>query len=986
MTKAGGTGSVPAFVLPEVCWMRKLLFLTLTCIVLGVAGMTWASTVGTIRGQVTDAESGDPMPGVNVIIEGTSMGAATGTDGNYMIINVPIGTYTVTASMIGYKKSRVEEVRVIRDQTTWLNIKLQTSVLAGEEVVVTAERPMVEQDVTGKKISVGTEEITTLPLRDLTELFTLQSGIIEVKSANLGIPGFEDRGIEQIHVRGGRANETGFMVDGMYIENPIYGGKGKGTRLNQYAVEEVDFQTGFFNAEYGDAMSGLVNSVTRSGGKEYSGVLRYETSALGAEQDRLRNFRKIAGGFGGPVPFTGEKKRLRFWVSGDFTSSADRVLEFDNKRFIEGHPDNVDKKVNYLDRFTGWHAAGFDSTYDVFGRLDYNLSDNIKLYYSHWQLQSRFKTFNPAYLFYEEGKNVVTKRSSRDAFEWRHQISNRTFYTLRASRFVQEMDITVRNYDHDGDGYPDWVEQRYQSDEYDAGSIPTAYSSARDQDVPVDTVRNDQNEIIWTFGSAFDEWLTGDKYVSPQVQSYPDSAYDAYPDNPDSLYYLFFREFFTGGADRYYHYTNSTTNELRFDIESQVTDQHQVRAGVDYKRHEITFDEEQLPWLETPYTEKYHEFPEEIGAYIQDKFEVPGRLVVNAGIRFDLSNPHDFAWPDPTVPTTDSSKLVKTDWEMLVSPRLGFSHVITDRSTFTFGYGVYYQNPTYRNVFLNKDDKADSTTFFNTPRPLVGNATLNAQKVTNYEFGVKQQIARNWALSVIGWSKDYTGLNSSVEIPSGQVNYSIFVNYDYGSARGLDVVLEKRGGRNYFGMLQYTYSVAKANRADPWEGYRNTDNPLTMPKKEVLMPYDRTHDLSLQLSYVLRNNQGPEVYRYYPLEHTRLSVTSNLLSGAPYTPILSNDEAGATNSERMPWYFTTNVAVRRYLNFGESNLVLGMLVRNLFNHRNTIDVYRRTGTATDPGRRAQEQLNNGLVSSTFYDRPYYFDNPRSIDFFVEIEF
>ncbi|MDZ7796349.1 MAG: TonB-dependent receptor plug domain-containing protein [Candidatus Marinimicrobia bacterium] len=100
------------------------------------------------------------------------------------------------------------------------------------------------------------------------------------KPADLGIPGFEERGIEQIHVRGGRANETGFMVDGMYIENPLYGGKGKGTRLNQFAVAQVDFQTGFFNAEYGDAMSGMINTVTRTGPDKFTGMLRLERSKL----------------------------------------------------------------------------------------------------------------------------------------------------------------------------------------------------------------------------------------------------------------------------------------------------------------------------------------------------------------------------------------------------------------------------------------------------------------------------------------------------------------------------------------------------------------------------------------------------------------------------------------------------------------------------------------------------------------------------------
>jgi hypothetical protein len=111
------------------------------------------------------------------------------------------------------------------------------------------------------------------------------------------------------------------------------------------------------------------------------------------------------------------------------------------------------------------------------------------------------------------------------------------------------------------------------------------------------------------------------------------------------------------------------------------------------------------------------------------------------------------------------------------------------------------------------------------------------------------------------------------------------------------------------------------------------------------------------------------------------------ISGAPYTPILPNDQAGPQNSERMPAYYTTNLAFRKYIDlFGSSRMVLGLVCTNLFNRKNTLYVYPRTGTADNPGGIDEGYILDGIRSSTYYDRPWYYDDQRSIDFFVEVEF
>ncbi|MCF7802317.1 MAG: TonB-dependent receptor, partial [Candidatus Marinimicrobia bacterium] len=404
--------------------MRR--FVVLGLLFLLGSNLTFAATVGTIAGTVVDDNTGEPLPGVNIVVEGLGLGTSSDIEGDYFIENVPVGRYTLKATMIGYDALTYEDVRVIMDQTTRINFRMQEGFVQGKEVVITAERPMVEKDVTVKKIVRSAEEIQNLPVRDLTEMLTLQSGVIQIKSAEYGIPGFEDRGIEQIHVRGGRSGEIGYTIDGMYIENPIYGGIGKGTRLNKYAVEELEVQTGVFSAEYGDAMSSIVNNISFTGGAEYEVKLTVEGSGVSPQKnDQLRDYQKIAGRLSGPIlPHLGDK--FTFSISGDITTGAYRTLKFDDKVYDPndvGGVNNQANKVNWLDRYDGWRSFGFDNTSDIFTKLHWRIDNYKQVNFTYWYVNSEFKTFDRFYQFYEEGKNINRKWSERYNVEFRHQLN-----------------------------------------------------------------------------------------------------------------------------------------------------------------------------------------------------------------------------------------------------------------------------------------------------------------------------------------------------------------------------------------------------------------------------------------------------------------------------------------------------------------------------------------------------------------------------------
>ena len=209
----------------------------------------WAQT-GKVTGQVTDETSGQPIPGVNVVIEGTTQGATTDGEGYYTILNVTPGTYGVRASFIGYTPEVVQDVRVNIDLSTEIDFQLQEGTLGLGEVVVTAQEPVVRRDISANVANLNAEDMENLPVASIDEVVGLQAGIE---------PGMS--------VRGSDISQVGFMVDGMSMRdgrdnNPFTG-------ISYTAINEVQVQTGGFNAEYGNVRAGLVNVVTKEGPRDH---------------------------------------------------------------------------------------------------------------------------------------------------------------------------------------------------------------------------------------------------------------------------------------------------------------------------------------------------------------------------------------------------------------------------------------------------------------------------------------------------------------------------------------------------------------------------------------------------------------------------------------------------------------------------------------------------------------------------------------------
>ena len=271
---------------------------------------------GKIRGHISSVESGEYLPGVNVVIEELLLGAATDQNGFFVILNVPTGTHTLSASYIGYSKYVIQGLRVSLDQTTIQNIQLTQEIIEGKEIVVLAERPLVQKDLTASQRITTSEEIKNLPVESFLGILTTQAGV------NQGAGG-------EIHMRGGRSNEVGYYIDGVSVANPFFTNS-LAVNISNKALEEMKVVSGAFNAEYGNAMSGIVNLQIKEGGSDYHGSVStysgdyFSNSTnifLNIDDINIKANTVLEGTINGPMPLLSKGNKFTFNVTGRYSNS-----------------------------------------------------------------------------------------------------------------------------------------------------------------------------------------------------------------------------------------------------------------------------------------------------------------------------------------------------------------------------------------------------------------------------------------------------------------------------------------------------------------------------------------------------------------------------------------------------------------------------------------------------------------------------------------
>jgi len=346
-----------------------------------------AGTTGKISGRVTDRATGEGLIGASVVVVGTSLGAATDADGRYVIINIPPGKHDVRISMVGYIGTAVTDARVVVDQTTALDVKLEASVLEMADVIVRAERPMVQRDVTATMSVVTSEEIRQMPVKDFVEVLQLQAGVVGEGNS--------------INVRGGRSNEVAYMVDGMYVKDPVLGTLG--TRINNDAIEEMNFLSGTYNAEYGNALSGIVNIVTKEGTRSFTGQIEARTSEFGVPAYRDVREDRVSASVSGPLFSEG----VTYFLTGE------------------------------RDARGSWLPFGYDKTASGLLKVGAKLAPELKLTATGRYTENQRQPYNHLYKYISDQYLRMREYSRQATVTLTHTVAKNLFYDARLSYFMQ---------------------------------------------------------------------------------------------------------------------------------------------------------------------------------------------------------------------------------------------------------------------------------------------------------------------------------------------------------------------------------------------------------------------------------------------------------------------------------------------------------------------------------------------------------------------
>ncbi len=361
--------------------------LCVVVLVLTLSSALFAGTTGKIRGRITDKGSGEALAGATVLVVGTQLGATTKPDGEYIIINVPPGNYDLRATMVGYGPVTTRNVRVVVDETSIQNVQLAESPVQMADVIVQAERPMVQRDLTATRSAVSDEQIKVLPVRNFTEVVQLQAGVVGDGTT--------------LHIRGGRGNEVAFMIDGTYVNDPVLGNVG--TAINNDAIAELNLLTGTFNAEYGNALSGVVNIVTKEGGNKYSGSFEGRTSEFGVSPYKQMRENRVNATVSGPI----SPDVLTFFASGE------------------------------RDARSSWLPFGSDYVLSGITKMSFRPVPELKLVATGRYSQDIQRPFNNEWKYIPDQYLRVREYSRHGIFTLTHTVSPSLFYEFRFSYFNQ---------------------------------------------------------------------------------------------------------------------------------------------------------------------------------------------------------------------------------------------------------------------------------------------------------------------------------------------------------------------------------------------------------------------------------------------------------------------------------------------------------------------------------------------------------------------
>ncbi len=795
---------------------------------------------------------------------------------------------------------------------------------------------------------IGADEIRTMPVSGIIDIVELQTGVTDCGSRRGEISTFGDVCISSylikisaiaassehsLHFRGGRIGEVLYIVDGVTHVDPIDNTFSSDIPLS--SIYETTITTGGFDAEYGNAQSGIVDIVGREGGSSCHGGISlsgndWESLGLASEWTWHRktscgNAELNSEAFvSGPEPIStyllpaigvqipGE---ISFFAAGKYHETGGG----ENGRYGYGFDDwsttcsgnlkltyrpTPRTKINitgfYLDRMAGWFGIG-----------------------DYWAW-SRFET--PYYIESSSGADSLVPGTGTSilyalptrfrenysiGFGISHMLSDAADIEIRLNRFQSSFEYRIRN----------------------------------DPDEPYDT-----------------EWL-GENFTEEDWLNYsPERTVD---------YDGFYRE----GTNRFvWNESRSTVSTFGINITGILNQNHHLKTGIEVKHYNVFKYNVIADSAGSVHLNRYHASPNSGAIFLQDRICLNNDMIMNAGLRLDYFDPNpDLSSSNQLDPTENPEATVK----YYVSPRLGFTFPLGERHFMYFSYGHYFQMPEFSRIFSGADYS------FSEDIPVVGYLDLSPEKTVSYEVGLKYQLNDVSMLDICGYIKNISALTGTRRIQFGTAPaYDLYVNNGYGNVRGSEITYSLRPSGFFKGNLSYSYSIARGRNSIALQNYLYSIYGWNPPGEEHYLDWDQRHTVNAELDFRIPRGEGPRIGNTPFLEGFGIHLSLDFGSGFPYTASNQGSPEPRINMERYPATTMARLKVNRKFWIGSITLDAWCQVYNLFNRRNIdlimdVEWYEAGGYLYDSSR---DPDPTGVL-----DNPYAYGMPRMVQFGLGIE-
>jgi outer membrane receptor protein involved in Fe transport len=615
--------------LPRRLSASLFLAAILAASLLGSFGQAFAQATGTVTGKVVAGK--DPQGFANVIILGTRRGAASDEAGNFTITLVPVGTYQLKVQPLGFEPKTLSiTVNAGPNNVGVINVGTEQKVVKEIEVLEVKAQKLIDTKSSSTVQKIGGQTLKDLPIENLKEAVALKAGVV-----NSG---------GELHVRGGRGDEVKFQVDGIEVADPLFGG---GANIANLSVASADVLSGGMDAEYGNALSGVVNVSTREGGDKFGGDVQWHTDRYGETGKTFNNYDRMTVGFGGPTPI----QRLTYfatyegvfsdtYLKSGMTEPRKSFFDFLTLGNRQANEINTNLKFAFRPNARGTEKLTFEAINNHSINTPFNNMWSRKGYvsvtkddkgndvYGRWSFFPEDSTFR----FENLADHVPTNDTRFQQFKtvWTHSVTPKDVYTVRISQFK------------------------------------------------FDTINSVQGKEPWEYSIQSPQYWSGNLDQSP--------------------YYA------THGDFPRYSRQRTTTWTAKGDFTTQHWKGHTAKAGIEGVYNAVNLLSMQNPNQEAQglpglNRSDFTNYNPEGSAFLQDRWEYEG-LVLNAGLRFDLFT------PGFQIPIAD---LPHGRYKKQISPRLGIAYPISDRDVLSFHYGWTFQTPSRNFVFENRGSQSTVT-------------------------------------------------------------------------------------------------------------------------------------------------------------------------------------------------------------------------------------------------------------------------------------